>query len=248
MGCHGSRFDASAISFATKDKNQQYDEAGTIRSSGFSTSGSLSSVEDGGDLPMSTCFDLEVSADLEATGESDEDGQADKDQHSQEGIGITSEASDVASKATGSFIENLSLAELTELQPLTNGGFCLICSCVFRGQRAVLKVPRINGPQGAACDLLTEIEIYKQISAQGGHPNLTRAFGSGYHLQEGQPTPFLLLERLDGGSLAQALGRSRPIANMSKDPAHRLPMALELAEAICFLHNQVIPGGFVLHR
>ena len=147
------------------------------------------------------------------------------------------------------FHENMSLAELSDVAPLDHGGFCVVCSCTYRGQRAVLKVPKPQGPEGAAADLLTEIAIYKRVSEQGGHPNIAHAYGSGFHLQQGKQTPFLVLERLDGGSLAKALERSRRAGyDTWSDPVGRLPVALELADALAFLHNEAVPGGFVLHR
>lgn len=143
----------------------------------------------------------------------------------------------------------MSLAELSDVAPLDHGGFCVVCSCTYRGQRAVLKVPKPQGPEGAAADLLTEIAIYKRVSEQGGHPNIAHAYGSGFHLQQGKQTPFLVLERLDGGSLAKALERSRRAGyDTWSDPVGRLPVALELADALAFLHNEAVPGGFVLHR
>ncbi|CAN0157612.1 unnamed protein product, partial [Ascophyllum nodosum] len=39
------------------------------------------------------------------------------------------------------FRENISLAEITGVTPLARGGFCVVYSCAYRGQRAVLKVP-----------------------------------------------------------------------------------------------------------
>lgn len=155
---------------------------------------------------------------------------------------------DVTRRRRTFFHENMSLADVSEVAPLDHGGFCVVCSCTYRGQRAVLKVPKPQGPEGAVADLLTEIAIYKRVSEQGGHPNIAHAYGSGFHLQQGEQTPFLVLERLDGGSLAKALERSRPAFDVWSDPVGRLPVALELADALAFLHTEAVPGGFVLHR
>ena len=149
------------------------------------------------------------------------------------------------------FEENVSLAELTAVEPFAHGGFCVICSCVYRAQRAILKITKPAGSSsrsnGAVEDLLTEISIYRQIAQRGGHPNIARAFGTGFHVQPGEvsPTPFLLLERLDGGTLEDAFERSTALWS---DPVGRLPVAIELAEALVFLHGAAIPGGVVLHR
>lgn len=147
-----------------------------------------------------------------------------------------------------SFRNNISLEELSSVAPLGHGGFCVVCSCVYRGQRAVLKMPQPQGPEGAVADLLVEISIYERISTTGGHANVARAFGAGLHYQQGQRLPFLLLERLEGGTLADAIERIRPPSGVWTDPSPRLPLALEIANALTFLHNDAIPGGFILHR
>lgn len=149
------------------------------------------------------------------------------------------------------FNDNVSLAELTEVEPFAHGGFCVICSCVYRGRQAVLKItkPASSSTRGAGAveDLQREISIYRQISQRGGHANIVRAYGAGYHVQPGDPspTPFLLLEKLDGGTLESAFERSTTVWS---DPTGRLPVAIELADALVFLHGSAIPGGVVLHR
>lgn len=143
------------------------------------------------------------------------------------------------------FRENIPLGELTEVAPLGHGGFCVICSCIYRGQRAVLKVTRPEGPEGAVEDLLMEIDIYKQIVRRGGHPNITQAYGSGSHVQQGRQTPFLVLERLDGGTLEKAFEQS---STAWSDPIGRLPVALEVANALVYLHFEAVPGGVIMHR
>lgn len=146
------------------------------------------------------------------------------------------------------FHENMPLEELAEVAPMTQGGFCVICSCTYRGHRAVLKITRPRGPAGAAQDLLREIELYKRIDRMGGHPNMAKAFGSGVHVQQGEPAPFLVLERLSGGTLEQTFEKSLPLNNTWSNPIGRLPVALELADALVFLHYEAVPGGVVLHR
>lgn len=146
------------------------------------------------------------------------------------------------------FHENMSLAELTGVAPFAQGGFCVICSCIYRGQRAALKATRAGGSREAVEDLLVEISIYRQISQTGGHPNIARAFGWGYHVQGGKQVPFLVLERLDGGTLEKAFEQSAPLSAAWSNPIGRLPVAIELADAIAFLHHAAVPGGVILHR
>ena len=146
------------------------------------------------------------------------------------------------------FHENMSLAELTEVAPLARGGFCVICSCVYRGRRAVLKCTGPDGSDEAIEDLMMEISIYKKIAQRGGHPNMALAYGCGFQVQGGKQTPFLVLERLNGGTLEKAFQQSMPLSDAWSDPVGRLPVAIELADAIAFLHHQAIPGRVILHR
>lgn len=146
------------------------------------------------------------------------------------------------------FREDLSLADFTEVAPLSHGGFCVVCSCYYLGRRAVLKVTRPRGPPGTVQDLLMEIAIYQRISRRGGHPNIAQPLGCGSHVQEGERTPFLVLERLDGGTLEKAFEQSTPLQDAWSNPIGRLPVALELADALVFLHNDAVPGGAILHR
>lgn len=153
--------------------------------------------------------------------------------------------------STAVFQDNLSLDALTDIQPLDHGGFCIVCSCTYNGvQRAVLKIPKPQGPNSAAADLLAEIAIYKRISQRGGHPNIAAALGAGF---TSRGEPFLVLERLEGGSLAGAIERSRTPGGDAADGGAwvdlvtRLPVALELADALQYLHRDALPG-FILHR
>ena len=146
------------------------------------------------------------------------------------------------------FHDDMPLDELTDVAPLMNGGFCVIGSCVYRGHRAVLKITRPQGPADAARDLLAEIELYKRIASRNGHANVARAFGSGFHIQQGERAPFLVLERLEGGTLEKAFENSVQLNNAWNNPIGRLPVALELADALVFLHHEAVPGGVIIHR
>lgn len=262
MGCTHSR----QISHS---KNTAADDITTRTTIGFSNVSNFSEAEGGEAQPRSPCFDSDPAmsagwprhAGYQMTGE----GLGAPSSPLSGGISCCasstgSEANprrdpfpyagggDVHPATARAFHEDMSLAELADVAPLAHGGFCVVCSCVYRGQSAVLKVPRPRGGEGAVADLLMEISIYKKITERGGHANITRAFGAGFHSQEGEQIPFLVLERLDGGSLAKALERSRPHHDVWSDPTGRLPVALELADALAFLHNEAVPGGFILHR
>lgn len=233
MGCNSSLESSGWERKQEEEGTLQYSHA-TIRS-GASARSPLSSHESGVNLSGSLGFDLEIESSTESSGS----GNHGQDQRAEIGINLST---------TPTFTENIPLGELTELTPLAGGGFCVICSCSFRGLQAVLKIPRLQSSERAVDDLLAEIHVYRLISALGGHPNIAKAFGAGFHPQQGRQVPFLLLERLQGGTLTQILDINHPLRSSWESPVHRLQMALHIAEGICFLHNNVVSGGFILHR
>lgn len=242
MGCTSSQEVASGttpLESKEEDHLVHHDRA-TIRG-GHSSRSSLCSFEGGASLALSPSSDSDV--------ESYQVDLRPDDDHPQllpSGVGIIPHENTL--HQAPEFTENILVEELSQLQPLATGGFCIICSCVYRCEQVVVKVPRPDGPRGAIEDLFAEIHAYRLISARGGHANITRAIGAGIYLQGDQEIPFLILERLEGGTLDRMLDRSHEECSVWHDPRHRLGVALDIAEAISFLHNDVIPGGFILHR
>ncbi|CAM9168478.1 unnamed protein product [Discosporangium mesarthrocarpum] len=165
---------------------------------------------------------------------------------------------------TRKLITDLQIDELENMEFLANGGFCVVYSCVFRGQGAVLKTPRNDCPDpiGAVEDLKREIATYERLATGGGNVRLCEAFGSGtYTTVTGVNKPFLVLERLEDDTLAHVLDATRgqkikktrarrrggvcpPLAFLSE----RLQLGLELAQSLVYLHDEAIPGGVVIHR
>ncbi|CAM9613949.1 unnamed protein product [Discosporangium mesarthrocarpum] len=162
------------------------------------------------------------------------------------------------------FLSDISLDELTKVQPLASGGFSVVYSCVFRGKVAVLKTPRMDcvDPEGAVADLKREIATYRRLASGGGNARLCKAFGSGMYVVNGEKRPFIVLERLKDYTLGHVLNAMRraqaggvkinkrrgticpPLLSL----AERLQLGLELAQSLVYLHDEAVPGGFIIHR
>ena len=96
--------------------------------------------------------------------------------------------------------------------------------------------------------------MFIEILAQINHQNICALYGAGYTSRRSR---FVVLERLDGGTLGQALGYKTRIRDRRKRFWKRkkftydqvLKYAREIVEAMVYCHhNQVIPDGMLLHR
>jgi len=91
-----------------------------------------------------------------------------------------------------------------------------------------------------------EFDFERDILAAISHPNIISLLGSGVH----DCHPFLVVERLDGGSLTYHL--TRPRNTYSKDfpfsVLTALGMARDLSNAVKYLHDEFHPHAVLLHR
>lgn len=100
---------------------------------------------------------------------------------------------------------------------------------------------------------INEIEGELEIHSRLDHPNIVSLIGAGF-------TPhgvrFVVLERLDGGTLSQLLGydnrirdrRRRFWAKKKISYMEVLKTAKSMADALAYCHGSAIPNAMVLHR
>jgi serine/threonine protein kinase len=100
---------------------------------------------------------------------------------------------------------------------------------------------------------INEIEGELKIHSLLDHHNIVSLFGAGFTTDKSR---FLILERLDGGTITQQLGydtrirdRRRRFWKKQKMPYIRvLEVAEEIAQAMDYCHRFAVPGSMVLHR
>jgi serine/threonine protein kinase len=89
------------------------------------------------------------------------------------------------------------------------------------------------------------------LSCRLRHENIVRLIGAG-----SDPERFLIIERLDGGTLAQRCGsgvgvRDRRRRFKRKQPFNYIELmkcGRQLAEGLRYLHEEAIPGRIIIHR
>lgn len=147
---------------------------------------------------------------------------------------------------------NLQWEDMRNVEYLTDGGNNWIHTAVLHGKSVVVKTlkPECQDVALAINEIEGELEIHSRLD----HSNIVKLIGAGF-------TPrgvrFVVLERLDGGTLAQLLGydnrirdRRRRFSAKKKKISYMdvLKCARSLADALAYCHGRAIPNVVVLHR
>ncbi|CAM9783569.1 unnamed protein product, partial [Phaeothamnion confervicola] len=117
---------------------------------------------------------------------------------------------------------------------------CAAYSCEYRGEKMVLKTPLQDSSHYdiAANDIEVEMLLLNQLH----HQNIVGLKGAGM-LPDGRR--FIVLEFLSGGTLSSRL-RGKNMMPMAKSDVYE--KALELSNALEYLHDLAVPGRIVTHR
>ncbi|CAM9256918.1 unnamed protein product [Ectocarpus sp. 12 AP-2014] len=139
--------------------------------------------------------------------------------------------------------------QLTTVEFMVNGSRCTIYTAFYGTTPVVVKVMRKDVQDRDT--VRQELELEMGLLMRLRHPNIVRLLGAGT-----RPEPFLLIERLDGGTLAQRCGNAVKVRDRRRRFRHirqftyeeLLRQGLQLAEALQYMHNEAMPGKLVVHR
>jgi len=146
---------------------------------------------------------------------------------------------------------DLQWRQLMNVEYLTDGGNSWIHTAVFDGKPVVVKTLRPECQDTAVA--INEIESEVAVHSRVNHPNIVKLIGAGWTSKK---VRFIVLERLDGGTLTQMLGYDTRIRDRRRRfwRKKQLPYldvlrcARSMACAMDYCHSQAIPGSMVLHR
>lgn len=146
---------------------------------------------------------------------------------------------------------DLQWRQLQNVEYLTDGGNSWIHTAVFNGKPVVVKTLK---PECQDLVLaINEIEAELAVHSRLNHPNVVTLLGAG---STRRGVRFIVLERLDGGTLTQVLGYDTRIRDRRRRFWRKkqfpyldvLRIARSLAMALDYCHREAIPGSMVLHR
>jgi hypothetical protein len=146
---------------------------------------------------------------------------------------------------------DLQWRQLHNVEYLTDGGNSWIHTSVFNGKPVVVKTLKPECQDVALA--INEIEGELAAHSRLNHPNIVSLIGAG---TTSKGVRFMVLERLDGGTLTQMLGYDTRIRDRRRRFWRRkqfsfldvLRVARSIAEAMAYCHSDAIPGCIVLHR
>lgn len=147
---------------------------------------------------------------------------------------------------------NIQWRQLSNVEYLCDGGHTWIHTAVYEGSPVVVKTlkPECQDLATAMHEMEAELDVHSRLS----HPHICALVGAG---QTRQGVRFLVVERCDGGTIAQRLGYDTRIRDRRRrfwrrqqplDFGSVVRMGQSLAQAMAYLHESAIPGSVVLHR
>lgn len=146
---------------------------------------------------------------------------------------------------------NLKWTNLTNVEYLTDGGNNWIHTAVMNRRSVVIKSlkPECHDLAIAMNEIEDELEIHSKLQ----HQNIVDLVGAGFTPKGSR---FVVLERLDGGTLTQVLGYDNRIRDRRRRFWRRrqfsyvdvLKCARSIASAMDYCHSSAFPGCMMLHR
>jgi len=146
---------------------------------------------------------------------------------------------------------DLQWRQLHNVEYLTDGGNSWIHTAVFNGKPVVVKTLKPECQDVALA--INEIEGELAVHSRLHHTNIVDLLGAG---TTSKGVRFVVLERLDGGTLSQRLGYDNRIRDRRRRFWRKkhfsyldvLRIARSIAESMAYCHEEAIPGCVVLHR
>lgn len=146
---------------------------------------------------------------------------------------------------------DLQWRQLFNVEYLTDGGNSWIHTAVFNGKPVVVKTLKPECQDVAVA--INEIEGELAVHSRLNHTNICALIGAG---TTSKGVRFVVLERLDGGTLTQMLGYDTRIRDRRRRFWRKkhfsfldiVRIAKSIAEAMKYCHEEAIPGSVVMHR
>lgn len=146
---------------------------------------------------------------------------------------------------------NMKWNSLSNVEYLTDGGNSWIHTAVVNGKAVVVKTlkPECQDMALAINEIEGELEVHSKLT----HEHIVQLVGAGL---TSKGVRFVVLERLDGGTLTQVLGydtrirdrRRRFFKKKQLSYMEVLTHARSLADSLAYCHGRALPGNMVLHR
>ena len=138
--------------------------------------------------------------------------------------------------------------DFSEVKFLSTGSNAIVYTGIQENTFVAVKMLRPNILVKNRKVAIQEMNLECQILCKVDHPNIIRIFGAGE-----VPRKFLMMEYLSGGTLDSLLKQNQELSNaLHTQPGlpwlSSLDIAMELASALQYLHDEVHPSARIIHR
>jgi hypothetical protein len=140
----------------------------------------------------------------------------------------------------------LQYGQVGGIKPICNGSNSHISKAEFEGQKLILKVVQLGKATNAKA--LQEFQREIAVMCRLCHPNITTLIGAGYKTESHQAMPFILLERLDGGTLTAKLHNNKKAFGKPFSFPQYLSYCKQFADALAYMHTGWLPDATIIHR
>lgn len=154
---------------------------------------------------------------------------------------------------------NLQSTDFSNVEFLDNGSNCSVFTAYLQRKLVVVKMVKEKPkyPTAADNEMILEADILSRID----HPNIITIYGTGEKIRK-----FIVLEHLEGGTLAKMLSFEERAANNSSHGRKSITsrghnnqisvmpvlniinIAEAIARALKFLHEEIHPDVMIIHR
>ncbi|KAM3570350.1 hypothetical protein VYU27_007573, partial [Nannochloropsis oceanica] len=143
--------------------------------------------------------------------------------------------------------------DLHHLERLVDGGTSVVYTALYNRLPVIVKILKEDCERNELRlrEIRGEIELMQSLN----HPNIVQYIASGR-----EPRTFVVMERLEGGSLNQRLGFAPTHSGVHRNSFFTrdvrkafsyeslLKYALQMAEALRYMHDEALPGYAIMHR
>lgn len=157
-------------------------------------------------------------------------------------------------------VPSINWSELTQVELIDHGSSTSVFKAMFRGIGVAVKAPKRGLSPTQTAESTQELQLEARMITRLRHPNIIRCYGYGTVAVADEVVLFLVVELLDGGTLADRIQCKNTSSATLKDQTAAaecntlasypevLEASLSLARALEYLHHAADSSNIFLHR
>ncbi|GAA3474831.1 protein kinase domain-containing protein [Nonomuraea roseola] len=134
------------------------------------------------------------------------------------------------------------------LEPLGRGGMGVVYQARDRELERIVAVKVLPAQMLRDEDFRARFRREARAAAGLSHPNIATVYDIGEDIADGDPVPYLVMELVEGGTLADLLRQAPPTPNEAGQIVAAVLEALEHSHEREVVHRDIKPANIMVHR